>query len=86
MNLKKRLNTLEITQKSAPLTKAQEARQLDELLAKHGLTRETATATYGSVGAFCYALMVQPDAHPRPQPADGLTAQERYLQMILQKG
>lgn len=82
MDIKQRLKKMEAAQKSAPLTKEQAEQELDDLLAKHGLTRETAVSQYGSVGAFCYALMLKADDTPRPEPADGLTAQERFLRML----
>lgn len=82
MKLKQRLEKIEMNRKSAPPTKEQAARQLDELLAQHGHTRETASAQYGSVEAFCYALMLKSDGKPRPEPTDGLTAQERYFKTL----
>lgn len=51
-----------------------------DALINAGLSELEAIERFGSLGAFAYAAMTAPT--PANHPADGLSAQERYLRML----
>lgn len=83
VNLNQRLKKIEAKQKFTRPSKEQVERQLNNLLAANGLNREAAAIKYGSVGAFCHALLLKVDKKADSVPTTGhLTAQEHYLQLL----
>lgn len=71
MNLNQRLKKIEAKQKFTRPSKEQVERQLNNLLAANGLNREAAAIKYGSVGAFCHALLLKVDKKADSVPTTG---------------
>lgn len=89
--IEKRLQELEVQQKGKrrliPVVEQQAAE--DAMLESAGITREQMRERFGGFPGLAYALMIGtigPPIERKPDPDDGLTAQERYFEMIGHKG
>lgn len=81
--LARRLKELESAAPPATSSVADADRALDERWAREGTSREQIIAQHGSVGAWAYSEMTKgARQRPAPEPNDGLTPSERYMQLI----